>query len=134
MLLRRAVGTASRRSGCRERRQIADSGDGHFDGSEAISGEVVDADTQVVCSFDGDADLPVERIAGGEDLFQCFCGDVILGGGDGVDDERAVLIVDVDTEFKAAAIEAAGRPGKEDRAGICGEIDQIASIGAAREL
>ena len=76
----------------------------------------------------------MERIASGEYLLQQFGGDVGLRGCEGIDDERAVLVVDVDAELKSAVIDAVAGLGEENGPRIGGDIDLVAAIGAVGEL
>ena len=125
-------GSGGGRSRHGKRRQIAEVGDGHFDGAETVTGEVVDADAQEVIAFDGDADLLVNGKAGGEyDLHGVGC-DVGAGGCEGVYDERPILIVDVDAKLNLVVIMAVAGFGEEHGSGIGGDVDEVAAIGSVR--
>ncbi len=64
-----------------------------------ISGEVVDADAEVVGAFDGNADLLVELEAGAEARVVGCRGNVRLDGGAAGVDDGSILVVEVGEEL-----------------------------------
>jgi hypothetical protein len=94
----------------------------------------VDADTEVISAFAGNADLFAQRNSGVEKTVVAGVVEAGLDGGGSCSDEVAILIEEVGAELDGAVPEAVWRCEEVHGAGIGSEIDLIAAVGAVGEI